>query len=223
MNKKIIHKKIIDTSIIYPHSKSEIKNSLKFLTKKYLGKEIQKNTHCSKEDVEAVLDLVSLKLENGFSFGLPKINFNQNHNILTDFENNGKKCIIFDFYNNIDLISTKSSSVVPCDNHIDLHKKLLSEVTNGSHDFVYANFFNFLHLFNQNLPFGDLKKSLIDINNVLSNLFDNSKNDTLFLLYSGFGNLKNIIDSKIKYGDGSSEMNDSILKSKSSLCFISLK
>lgn len=69
---KMTHPFIVDTGIIYPHARGPpLKCSLKFLTQKYLSKEIQKgsNGHDSIEDSRAVLDLVKLKCEKGERWG----------------------------------------------------------------------------------------------------------------------------------------------------------
>ncbi|EQL37440.1 hypothetical protein BDFG_01048 [Blastomyces dermatitidis ATCC 26199] len=69
---KLTHPFIIDTSIIYPHPRgSPLKSSLKWLSQKYLGKEIQKGQagHDSIEDARAVLELVKQKCEKGEQWG----------------------------------------------------------------------------------------------------------------------------------------------------------
>ncbi|KAJ5183884.1 exonuclease [Penicillium capsulatum] len=69
---KMTHPFIVDTGIIYPHARGPpLKNALRFLTQKFLGKEIQKGSHGhdSIEDARAVLDLVKLKCEKGERWG----------------------------------------------------------------------------------------------------------------------------------------------------------
>ncbi|KAK2748776.1 hypothetical protein FQN57_000357 [Myotisia sp. PD_48] len=69
---KLTHPFIIDTTIIYPHPRGPpLKPSLKWLSQKYLGREIQKgdNGHDSVEDAKAVLDLVKQKCEKGEKWG----------------------------------------------------------------------------------------------------------------------------------------------------------
>jgi RNA exonuclease 1 len=68
------HPVIIDTAIIYPHPRGPpLKSSLKWLSQKYLGREIQKSHgttgHDSVEDARAVLDLVKQKCEKGPLWG----------------------------------------------------------------------------------------------------------------------------------------------------------
>lgn len=69
---KLTHPFIVDTTIIYPHPRGPpLKCSLKWLTQKYLGKEIQKGQsgHDSIEDARAVLELVRQKCEKGELWG----------------------------------------------------------------------------------------------------------------------------------------------------------
>lgn len=70
---KLTHPYIIDTSLLYPHPRGPpLRSSLKFLTQKYLRREIQKTGakgHDSVEDALAVLDLVKLKCEKGPKYG----------------------------------------------------------------------------------------------------------------------------------------------------------
>lgn len=70
---KISYPFIVDTSLIYPHPKGPPqKSSLKWLSQKYLSREIQKNAttgHDSIEDARACLDLIRQKCEKGKAWG----------------------------------------------------------------------------------------------------------------------------------------------------------
>ncbi|KAF8453050.1 hypothetical protein BGX38DRAFT_1091214 [Terfezia claveryi] len=83
---KLMHPYIVDTSLIYDHSKGKpYKPSLKWLSMKYLKREIQKGQHFnpgtkkmepghdSIEDAVACIDLVKLKLEKGLAFGSAEV------------------------------------------------------------------------------------------------------------------------------------------------------
>ncbi|KAK0368837.1 exonuclease [Colletotrichum limetticola] len=67
------HPFIVDTSLIYPHPRGPpLKASLKWLTQKYVNREIQKggaNGHNPIEDSRACLDLVRQKCEKGKLWG----------------------------------------------------------------------------------------------------------------------------------------------------------
>ena len=71
---KITHPYIIDTSLVFPHPRGPpLKSSLKWLTQKYLSREIQRghgtSGHDSVEDARACLDLVKQKCEKGKIWG----------------------------------------------------------------------------------------------------------------------------------------------------------
>jgi len=70
---RLAHPHIVDTSVIYNHPRGPpYRASLKWLSTKYLKREIQKggsNGHNSIEDAKACLDLLKLKLEKGLEYG----------------------------------------------------------------------------------------------------------------------------------------------------------
>lgn len=69
---KLTHPFVIDTGILYPHPRGPpYKQSLKWLSQKYLSKEIQKGAmgHDSVEDARACLELVKQKCERGPRWG----------------------------------------------------------------------------------------------------------------------------------------------------------
>lgn len=70
---KLAHPHVIDTSVIYQHSRGPpYKPSLKWLAQKWLKRKIQDNVggHDSVEDARACIDLVKLKCRRGKDFGL---------------------------------------------------------------------------------------------------------------------------------------------------------
>ncbi|KAJ3298517.1 RNA exonuclease 3 [Borealophlyctis nickersoniae] len=66
---RILHTKIIDTSILFPHNRGlPYRYSLRILAQKLMGRHIQQSGpvgHDALEDSKAALDLVKLKLEKG--------------------------------------------------------------------------------------------------------------------------------------------------------------
>lgn len=55
---KMIHTSVIDTSVLFPTGQKGRKNALRWLSRKYLKRVIQTETHNSVEDSVAVMDLV---------------------------------------------------------------------------------------------------------------------------------------------------------------------
>ncbi|KAI1849264.1 hypothetical protein JX266_005225 [Neoarthrinium moseri] len=69
---QLTHPFIVDTALLYPHVRGPpLKNSLKFLSQRFLKREIQKGSqgHSPIEDAKACLDLVKQKCEKGKSWG----------------------------------------------------------------------------------------------------------------------------------------------------------
>ncbi|KAI1811268.1 hypothetical protein GGS20DRAFT_563821 [Poronia punctata] len=69
---RLTHPFIVDTALLFPHSRGPpLKNSLKFLTQRFLKRDIQNRTggHDSVEDAKACLDLVKQKCEKGKAWG----------------------------------------------------------------------------------------------------------------------------------------------------------
>ncbi|WJX10191.1 Small RNA degrading nuclease 5 [Trifolium repens] len=65
---KISHDLVIDTAVLYKHPRgSPYKSALRFLTKRFLSREIQQswNGHDSIEDARATMELALLKIRNG--------------------------------------------------------------------------------------------------------------------------------------------------------------
>lgn len=74
---KLTHPFLIDTGVLFPHARGPpYKQSLKWLSKKFLGKEIQTGIkgHDSVEDARACLDLVKQKCERGPKWGTGEMN-----------------------------------------------------------------------------------------------------------------------------------------------------
>jgi len=79
---QLIHSRILDTAVLYPHHTGRRKNSLKYLSKRYLERKIQKGDgfsgHNPVEDAQAALELTNLKVKNGPGFG---VNFVGKHSL----------------------------------------------------------------------------------------------------------------------------------------------
>ncbi|KAJ5233105.1 hypothetical protein N7468_006061 [Penicillium chermesinum] len=90
---KMTHPFIVDTGVIYPHPRGPpLKSSLKFLTQKYLNREIQQSIagHDSIEDARAVLELVKQKCEKGVQWGTSEASNESIFNRLARAKGSGK-------------------------------------------------------------------------------------------------------------------------------------
>lgn len=69
---RVLHRRIIDTTVLYPHPKGPpFRSALRFLASQYLRKTIQTGTdgHCSVEDAVATLQLVHVSYDQALSIG----------------------------------------------------------------------------------------------------------------------------------------------------------
>ncbi|KAL0213092.1 hypothetical protein RCL1_006718 [Eukaryota sp. TZLM3-RCL] len=97
----IVHGKVIDTSVIFPHPQWETQKGyirkfpLRALTSQYLGRTIQTSTsgHDSVEDCRACIDLLKLKLEKGLEFGHAKVETEPLTSFVSNVSN-AKSCFI---------------------------------------------------------------------------------------------------------------------------------
>jgi DNA polymerase III epsilon subunit-like protein len=94
---KLVHRRVIDTSLLYPHPQPSYKYSLKRLAFNFLNAEIQAVTckqgdgHDSVEDAQAALGLVKLKVQYGPEFGSMQKEYS---NLFGKLTNAAKKSII---------------------------------------------------------------------------------------------------------------------------------
>ena len=222
---KLIHKKIIDTSVLYPMTKkkSEMRNlrkhSLKSLSIKYLKKKIQnsKNGHDSVEDAHTAFELTLLKLKHGPDFGLPETDENY-FNFFSILHSIEKKSIFIDDINVIQRFSTNEISSISCVNDDEITKKSIKQIKKDKDNFFLIRLSNLLKS-------DESEEIQIEkLNENLTNIFKEiPSKKSLFCIVSGIGNLNKIEEMKLKYGDGSKQMNDSIKSSKSSISFFGIK
>ncbi|KAL0234937.1 hypothetical protein GEMRC1_001519 [Eukaryota sp. GEM-RC1] len=131
----IIHSKIIDTSILYPHSNPDStkgfirKNSLKYLVSVHLKRRIQEKEggHDSVEDSIACLDLMKLKLERGDGFGDVSFSIDRVDDLISK---NGKSSCVFGSTDSLSQLSSGTCSVVPCSNDADVIEKVSTTLSN---------------------------------------------------------------------------------------------
>lgn len=108
---KILHTKVIDTSLLYPHpSGNGYKQALKYLTSKYLHRTIQADTHDSVQDGIAAMDLLKLKLKHGPDFGTDDAD---TESLFVRLEESKRKCTMIDQAYNINKYIGGTASGIP--------------------------------------------------------------------------------------------------------------
>ncbi|KAK9433452.1 hypothetical protein V1505DRAFT_362689 [Lipomyces doorenjongii] len=146
---KLRHPAVIDTSVIYHHSRGlPSKPSLKWLAQKFLKKEIQqfKNGHDSAEDARTCIDLVKLKIEKGMEFGtcvpstepllrrLARAAVNTSRGAETRGVNG--RGVVVDYGNPAQWHGTDARTIVGCKNDEEVASGVVDSI--GQHDFVWA-------------------------------------------------------------------------------------
>lgn len=94
---KLAHPHVIDTSVIYQHSRGPpYKPSLKWLANKWLKRKIQANAggHDSAEDAKTCVDLVKLKCQRGKEFGLFNVDM---ESLFTRFKRRGVDSAVVEY------------------------------------------------------------------------------------------------------------------------------
>lgn len=126
---KLTHPFVIDTSIIYPHPRGlPLRSSLKYLTNKYLKREIQTggaNGHNSVEDAQAVLDLVKLKCEKGPKWGTIEAN---GEPIFRRLKRNGRTSAMVDYGTPERGFGKDATHTVGCQNDDEIVKGVVRAV-----------------------------------------------------------------------------------------------
>ncbi|KAM9956819.1 hypothetical protein ACTFIR_003553 [Dictyostelium discoideum] len=151
---KFIHRKIIDTSILYPTG-SNGKFSLKYLTKKYLNRIIQstkhgKLGHDSIEDARATMDLAQLKIQKGKSFGTT---FASMENLFDKINKHEKKSSFIDRLEDIKTFTSQVVSCFNCENDNEVIEKIIKQSSNSSSsDLIFSQLTSLSDHFKSLLP-----------------------------------------------------------------------
>ena len=91
---RFIHARCIDTAVLFPHPRGPPhKSSLRYLTKKWLNRDIQEGHagHDSTEDAGAAMDLALEKMKRGLKWGVPV----QSSELLTDVVARWQRKVVF--------------------------------------------------------------------------------------------------------------------------------
>lgn len=99
---RIVHTRVIDTSLLYPHREKDRKNALRTLTSRFLRRNIQQSDkgHSSVEDARAALDLALKKIEYGPDYGMPGMD-DSKLSLATLLEEGGAELTIIDSAENL--------------------------------------------------------------------------------------------------------------------------
>jgi len=211
---KIIHLRIIDTSVIFTHPAGPpFKSSLKYLAQSILRRKIQSNGHDSIVDAVSCMELVHLKIKNGPRFGDATLS-EETETIFNLYHRNKRKCVMIDRASVVQLYSqlaiNSSTSFIPCISDDEIAEHIIKEIqktcstnttsnsssSNTQHnskavDFIWGQFHD-LENYYDNIEMGN---SVESINSILSKIDQNIKAihnsalpNTLIVVTTGKGN-----------------------------------
>lgn len=240
---KIVHRRVIDTSVIYPHPRGQrYKNALKFLAHHHLNRKIQENMsgHDSIEDALAALDLVKLKLERGINFGSPKVEL---VSIFSMMNENNKRTMLVDEPSCLNTIIQSSVSSASCLTDEETVRKAIGPCKSETFQFVFVHlhdlekFYEGKHVQNdssqqQKTSEDHLRETLTKTNERIKRIHDAVPEDSLCIVLSPFGNLCEVekcIHDKQNLKDWQQlDAQDTIIKqtierASNGLCFVGIK
>ncbi|EEB07871.1 ribonuclease H70 [Schizosaccharomyces japonicus yFS275] len=213
-----VHPYIIDTSHIYQHTRGPpSKPSLKWLTQKWLKREIQKTGvvgHDSAEDALACIDLLKLKMQRGPAFGL----YNQDvESVFTRLQRQSpvsRLSAVADYgtpdywhgkYTNATVACNTDDEVINAtitlaDNHHFVWSRLRelefaaewstpagNKTTNGAPADSESNSSETLSPAESHIP-NSTNQAMQDLNRRMRLLYDSLPKNTVLIAYSGTGN-----------------------------------
>ncbi|XP_020210018.1 small RNA degrading nuclease 5 isoform X2 [Cajanus cajan] len=138
---KISHDSVIDTAVLYKHPRgSSHKTALRFLTKRFLSREIQQseNGHDSIEDARATMELALLKIRNGPDFGSPP-SFTRKK-FLSILSESGRTSSVIDDVSIVKRYASESSNAIPVTSDDEALAKINKEVKNEKVHFIWTQF-----------------------------------------------------------------------------------
>lgn len=137
----LAHGRCIDTSVIYHHPRGKpLKPGLAWLTKKWVGREIQtagEGGHDPEEDARACIDLLRRKVQNGPGFGEFQVD---TESILERMTRGGSgrsfKTGVVDYGQPQSWLGSKATSTIACKCDQDVVDGMSSLIPN--HEFVFG-------------------------------------------------------------------------------------
>jgi len=216
---RIIHKRIIDTSVLYPHPKGDrYKLPLRTLSQKFLGRSIQTNSdgHDSVEDAVAALDLIKMKLIKGIDFGKAHQRA-ELESILAVMNREKKKSVIIDTPLHLNRINDPATSAISAMSDIEAVFKLKKQLEKEE-NFIWCHLHGLENLYNhkrnEQITEEEISSSLQSINSDLESIVELIPEDTLCIILSGHGNLDRIqkLTDQVKEEQQPDQTNSSVYR-----------
>ncbi|XP_028395179.1 uncharacterized exonuclease C637.09-like [Dendronephthya gigantea] len=217
---QFFHNKVIDTSVIYQDSRGfGFKPSLKYLAKKYLKENIQKNSqgHCSIEDARTCMHLVQLKITRGPDFGV-----NNERHEMSFFDHlrevSKRTGVMVDRKSNIKQYSGCADSI-PCSCDEEVVKNVIEVLP--EYDYIWSQFHNMDSLKTANVLDDDIKSVLQKMDENVNEIHQNLPKGTLFVVILGAANTSQIRRLR-ESGASSGVVKKAVRDNQRGLCCIKL-
>jgi RNA exonuclease 1 len=189
---RIRHPFVIDTAVTFPHpSGPPLKSSLKWLTNKWLSKDIQSASsgHHPVEDAQACLDLVEKKLRQGPSFGIFQFDMDSILNHLSDASQPKTGAILC----SKNTMNTKDQSHANQDDSYyitedddELAKQVCAKI--NQKDLIVARFRFLEETFLQQPPKHEMEKATQRFLDYVQKIYDEAPAGTVVVVATGGGN-----------------------------------
>jgi len=199
---KISHNKCIDTALLYPHPAGPPKKSaLRFLAKKYLKKIIQNQAsaigHDSAEDAIAAMELVQLKLKEGPNFG---VEVGKTENIIHLLSRHRRKMCMAASPEVLKKFVVGEVDALPYRSDAQKVAKMKSFLKKRN-DLLIIHMEDILSNFGDTPDPVKIGNTVEETSDLLSELYDASPKNTMFIIISGQSDskqIKKVQEAKIK-------------------------
>ncbi|KAF0682590.1 Aste57867_25297 [Aphanomyces stellatus] len=114
---RTIHRRVIDTSLLYPHPKGPpFRSALRHLSSKFLKVEIQTGDdgHCSVEDATCAMKLAQLKIKKGPLFPDVEWTGGGPRKLISELSGRKKSCLIVDSASACRTLAGSTAAAIPC-------------------------------------------------------------------------------------------------------------
>jgi RNA exonuclease 1 len=140
---ELVHERVLDTSVLYPRgavSSRFQKHALRYITQKYLQRQIQTgDCHSPTEDASAAMELTLLKLLRGASFGGDANAPRTTETLFAAAERSGKKCTIIDRSGIVTQhTADNSADAVVSEDDASAVRAVTAQLRTGSADLVWV-------------------------------------------------------------------------------------
>lgn len=166
---RLIHPRIVDTSLIYPHPKGEgYKQALRVLAERFLKRKIQSGTHDSLDDARATMDLALLKFKHGPTWGTPDDPENAKDHVVDLLGSVGRTSCLVDRPEILRRLTTGAASAIPVQSDAEALDRVATEARKeGGAHFLWTSLNSFVEQQDQRWMHGSHSRPLQETSSML--------------------------------------------------------